>query len=138
MSDIKIRKEDQKEHKAESGFAPLELWRKLFRISVGTMVVAQEEAQKVIDALIEQGELAEKEGKRLLDKLDDKQRKTMRQTEERGEEFVEDVLDKLQIPSRRKIDQLEQRIAELSAKLDQLQPETTEPEPDASESEASE
>jgi poly(hydroxyalkanoate) granule-associated protein len=101
-------------------FLPWVMWRKLFLVSIGTMALAQEEVENMVQTLVEQGELAEKEGRRLVKDLLKRQKKGIQRSQEKGEEYVEEVLDRLQVPTRHDIEALEAQIAELNAKIDAL------------------
>lgn len=96
------------------------LWRKMFLISVGAVAVAQDEVEKLVGTLVEQGELAEKEGKRLADKMLSQPKKGIRRVQDKGEDAMEQAIAKLNIPTRKDLKSLEDRLAELTAKIDEL------------------
>ncbi len=105
---------------AEKKVSLSELWRKMFLISVGAVAVAQDEAEKLVQNLVEQGELAEKEGRTLLDKVAKQPKRSIRRVQDKGEDAMEQVIANLNIPTRKDLQSLEERLAELSAKIDKL------------------
>ena len=96
------------------------LWRRMFLISVGAVAVAQDEVEKLVENLVEQGELAEKEGRGLLDKMLKQPKKGIRRVQDKSEDAMEQAIAKLNIPTRKDLKGLEERLAELTAKIDEL------------------
>lgn len=108
--------------------------RRLVLASIGAVAITRDEAEKVIDQLVERGELAQKEGERLTSELTQKLRASRAEVESGGshlnrqiEQGIEQVLGRLNIPSKREIDELTAKISQLNAQIAALQSERGEP-----------
>jgi polyhydroxyalkanoate synthesis regulator phasin len=105
---------NEAEKKASPVFAPL---RKVVLASIGAVAVAQEEAEDLINKLVERGEIAREEGRSLMDDMVAKRReKTQAQFDAR----VEAALDKMNVPTKADLKAVEKKLDELNSKLDKL------------------
>ncbi len=98
----------------------LETTRKVLLASIGAVALSQDEIEKFIDKLVERGEIAEKDGKKLVREVMDRRRKTRKEAEDEMSKRVEDVLDRLNVPTKSDIEALGDKIAALSKKVDEL------------------
>lgn len=110
---------------AENGHNPmLEMARKVLLASIGAMALTQEEIEKFVNKLIERGEIAEKDGRKLIkDVMERRKRKTEEvrsDTEEQLDKRMEEILNRMNIPTKSDIDALSAKITALSKKVDQL------------------
>jgi polyhydroxyalkanoate synthesis regulator phasin len=87
---------------------------------MGFLRQVDEEIKRRIQALIKQGELAEAEGKNLLEMLLTASKIPSTNTSKTDEELIEDILDNRQIPSRAEMNNIIGQLDELAAKLDEL------------------
>ena len=94
--------------------------RKLFLASIGAAAIAQEEFEALVNKLIERGELAEKEGKKLLGEMKDKRKKKTAKAEGEFGKRVEDLMTSMNVPTKDDIDALSKKINDLSKKVDDL------------------
>lgn len=94
--------------------------RKVLLAAIGAMALAQEEIEEFVNRLVERGEIAEKDGKKLLHEVFDKRKKQAEKAEDEVTRRVESVLDRMKVPSKADIDTLSEKIAELSKKVDTL------------------
>ena len=123
MSDVEvpIMEEDVKEREPNPF---MDAARNVLLASIGAVVVAQEEIEVVVNKLVERGELAEKDGRNLVrDLIDRRKQKSERARADMSDEFdkrVEEVLHRLNVPSKRDIDALSAKITALSRKVDKL------------------
>lgn len=97
-----------------------ELSRKVMLASIGAVTLAQEEVESFVDKLVERGELAESEGKGLIGEMREKRKNRKSKMEEKFNEHVGQTLERFNIPSKDEIDSLNQKIAALNKKLDDL------------------
>lgn len=97
-----------------------ELSRKLMLASVGAAAMAQEELDAFVGKLVERGELADKDGKGLLAEIRAKRRERMSKVESEVNKHVERALERLNIPSKDEIAALNEKIALLNKKLDEM------------------
>jgi len=108
------------EPKDKSQHQMMEMIRRMFLATIGAAVIAQEEVEALVNRLVERGEIAEKDGKKLINEMMAKRKS---QTTDVGEEIsknVESVLSRMNIPSKADVDALGQKITGLSKKIDEL------------------
>jgi poly(hydroxyalkanoate) granule-associated protein len=109
----------------EGGRGPLyEATRKMMLASMGMMALAQEEMEQFINKMVERGELAEKDGKKLVREVMDKRKKQTEKAESELEKRMEDLLARMNVPSKSDIDALSAKIAALTKKVDELKKES--------------
>ena len=94
--------------------------RKVLLASVGAVSLAQSEMEELVNKLVERGEIKEKDGRKLMDELREKQRKQTKKAEKELDKRLDDILARLNIPTRSDIDALNKKIAELTKKIDEL------------------
>jgi poly(hydroxyalkanoate) granule-associated protein len=97
--------------------------RRLLLASIGAVAMTRDEVEVFVSKLVERGELAQKDGEKLLKELRSRVREGRPQVQkvgERVEQGVEEFLNRLNIPSKRDIDDLSAKIAQLSARVDEL------------------
>lgn len=91
--------------------------RKVLFAGMGAVALAQEEAQEFVDKLVERGELAEQDAKKLMQEALEKRRKA-------GpgglEKRIEDILERMNVPTKSDLEQLSAKITALSHKIDEL------------------
>ncbi len=97
-----------------------ELLRKALLATLGAAVIAQEEIETLINKLIERGEIAEKDGKKLMHEMMEKRKKQTKSVEDGVNKNLKDVLDRMNIPTKSDIDTLSVKISNLSKKIDDL------------------
>ncbi|GAB4148421.1 MAG: phasin family protein [Candidatus Promineifilaceae bacterium] len=100
----------------------LEMARKVLLASFGAVVLAQEEVESFVEKLVERGEIAEKDGKKLLRELRER-RKTEPAAEVAAieqERRMDALLKRINIPTRSEIEALSQKITHLTEKVDDL------------------
>jgi poly(hydroxyalkanoate) granule-associated protein len=113
--------EGGEEDRAEEKSNPfMEATRNVLLAGVGVVTLAQDEAEKFVNRLVERGEMAERDGRSLLDDLKERRRRNVRRTEERLDQRLEDLLNKLNVPSKSDIDALSAKLNELTQKIDKL------------------
>ncbi|MBP7998869.1 MAG: phasin family protein [Chloroflexi bacterium] len=105
--------------------------RKLFLASLGVMGMAQDNlndawksSQKFADKLVERGEtFEEKNLRRARKQVEDQGEEIVDKAKTRFDETVETVINRLQLPTRNTITDLEKQIAALGRKIDRLRKE---------------
>jgi poly(hydroxyalkanoate) granule-associated protein len=106
---------------AEKGQSQMtELVRKLLLATIGAAAIAQEEIEALINRLVERGEIAEKDGKKLMHEMMDKRKSKTSKMEDEVSKNIEGVLNRMNIPSKADVEELGQKIAGLSKKIDEL------------------
>ena len=105
--------------------------RRVLMASVGAVVLAQEEIEDFVQKLVERGELAEQDGRKLITDLREKRQSAEDSTKEKVQETgektsatmdrgMEGMLGRMNIPSKSDIEDLSEKIAALSEKVDAL------------------
>ena len=101
-----------------------EATRKVVLASFGAMALAQEELEQFINKLVERGELAEKDGKKLIREAMDKRKKETKKAESELDKRIEELLARMNVPSKTDIDALSAKITALTKKVDELKKES--------------
>lgn len=94
--------------------------RKLILASIGAVAIAQEELENLVDKLVERGELAEKEGKKLLDEMKERRRRKSAKAETEINKRVEELMKSMNVPTKDDINALSKKINDLDKKVDGL------------------
>jgi poly(hydroxyalkanoate) granule-associated protein len=107
------------------------LARRVLLAGLGAVALSMEEAQAFVDKLVERGEIAEVDAQRLLQDFRERAKKQEAQIQKAGEEGAKQaenvvesqitaVLNRMNVPTKRDIDQLSRQIELLNAKIDSL------------------
>lgn len=102
----------------------LEAARNVLMAGIGAVSLAQEEMEDFVNRLIERGEIAEKDGRKLMEDINQRRKSRMKKVEDRFETRINRILERLDIPTRADVDRLNERIAELNRKIDRLKTES--------------
>ena len=97
-----------------------EMLRRVLLATIGAAAIAQEEIEALVNRLVERGEIAEKDGKKLVHEMMDKRKSKTTKFEDEINKNVESVLGRMNIPSKADVEALSQKIAALSKKIDDL------------------
>ena len=98
----------------------LDSLRRVLLASVGVVALTIEEIGELVDKLVERGEIAEQEGKKLILEIKEKRRKKTDEAEDVASSRMREMMDKMDIPTKSDIDDLSKKIATLSKKVDDL------------------
>ncbi len=94
--------------------------RKVLLAGIGAIALAQDEIEEFVNRLVERGEIAEQDGKKLIRELKDTRKKEAQQFQDEVTKRVEETLLHMNIPSKEDIKSLSDKIATLSKKVDEL------------------
>jgi poly(hydroxyalkanoate) granule-associated protein len=94
--------------------------RKLILASIGAVAIAQEELEHLINKLVERGELAEKEGKKILDEMKERRKRKSAKAETEINKRVEELMKNMNVPTKDDIDAISKKINDLDKKVDSL------------------
>lgn len=111
---------------AENGHnALLDMAHKVLLAGIGAISLTQEEVEKFVNKLVERGEIAEKDGRKMLKDVMERRKKQAEEvrseTEEKFDKRLDEMLARLNVPTRDDIDTLSKQIAALTRKVDTLQ-----------------
>lgn len=117
----KVKKEEILEEPVVEERNPLfEAARKVLLAGIGAIALAQEEIEEFVNRLVERGEIAEKDGRKLLSEVMDRRKKDVERTEDEVTKRIESVMDRMSVPSKADIDTLSEKISVLTKKIDEL------------------
>lgn len=108
----------------DSGNSLLDSLRRVLMAGIGAVALAQEEIEEFVNKLVERGEIADKDGRKLVSEVMERRRKTVQESTKKAsdelDKRVENVLHRLNVPTSSEINRLSAQISELSAKVDEL------------------
>ncbi|MFC1997129.1 phasin family protein [Chloroflexota bacterium] len=108
------------EESIEDGKSLTDMARKVMLATIGAVVLAQEEAEAFIKKLIDRGEIAEKDGRKMMEDLKDKRKMKTKNAEDELESRVSQILERTGVPTKADIEALSAKITELTVKIDEL------------------
>ncbi len=97
-----------------------EMLRRVMLATIGAVAIAQEELEAFVNRLVERGEIAEQDGKKLVSEMKEKRKSKTAKVEDEVSKNLEGVLTRMNIPSKADVDALSQKISTLSKKIDDL------------------
>jgi poly(hydroxyalkanoate) granule-associated protein len=125
--EVEVKVREVAEDVKETGGSFVELLRKMLLAGVGAVAMTRDETEQFVNKLVERGELAQKDAEKLLRDVQGRLRQgrptAMEQAEKfgsRAQQGMEEFLNRLNIPSKHDIDELSAKIAQLSARVDEL------------------
>jgi poly(hydroxyalkanoate) granule-associated protein len=98
----------------------LDAARKVLLAGIGAVGLAQDEAEDFVHRLVERGEIAEKDGRKLINDLMERRKKGTRQAEEELDKRVDALLARMNVPTKADMEALSGKIQALSQKIDEL------------------
>ena len=113
---------EQVEQEAKEKVSPLlDAVRRVLLASIGAVALATDEIEDFVNKLVERGEIAKKDGRKLVkDVLERRKEMEMRPIEQKLDRQMDRFLTRLNISTRDDVESLSARIADLSKKIDEL------------------
>jgi polyhydroxyalkanoate synthesis regulator phasin len=93
--------------------------KKAMFTGIGLASITKDKVEEVAKEFVEQGNLTEKEGRKLVKDMMDYSEKSRGELEGQIEKYVEKALSKLDLARKRDIDELEGKILELQKKAEE-------------------
>lgn len=129
--EVNVRQIDETPPQVNPSIQVFEVVRKLMLAGIGAFALSREEAEAFLNRLVERGELAQKDAQKLFDEAMERFRNTaMPQADQaqanlnnltaQVETSFEQFLNRLNIPSKRDIDELSAKIAQLAVRVEEL------------------
>jgi poly(hydroxyalkanoate) granule-associated protein len=91
---------------------------------IGAVALAKEDVEDLVGKLVERGEIAEADGRKMMKDVMDRRKKQASQQTKKAEDVldqrVEDVMTRMNIPTKDEIEALSAKIVELTKKVDEL------------------
>ena len=97
-----------------------ETLRKLLLAGLGTVVAAQDEMEHFIEKMVEKGEIAEKDARKLVKEVVDRRKEGAKKAEAEIDKRVEEALNRMNIPTKVDIEALSNKITALTKKVEEL------------------
>ena len=94
--------------------------RRVLLASVGAVALTLDEIERFVDKLVERGEIAEQDAKKLVKELSEKRKKKTGEAEELTTKRLHELLDRMDIPTKADISALSDKISTLGKKVDEL------------------
>jgi len=98
----------------------VEAVRKVLLAGIGAVALAQEEIEDFVNKLVDRGEIAEKDGRKLVREVMERRKKDAEKAEDEFSKRVEEILERMNVPTKADIDSLGEKITSLSKKDDDL------------------
>ncbi len=125
--EVEVQVRDLAEEGKDVGHSFVELLRKMMLAGVGAVAMSRDETEQFVNKLVERGELAQKDAEKLLRDVQSRLRQSRPDVQEQAEKVtsraqqgMEDFLNRLNIPSKRDIEDLSAKIAQLAARVEEL------------------
>jgi poly(hydroxyalkanoate) granule-associated protein len=123
--EVKVREVVENGKEASGSF--VDALRKLLLAGIGAVALSRDETESFVNKLVERGEIAQKDAEKLLHEVQNKLRKSTPNVEaqaervgSRVEQGMEEFRNRLNIPSKRDIEDLSAKIAQLAARVEEL------------------
>lgn len=91
--------------------------KSLLNLGLGVLAMTKEKAEEVVNELVKKGEVGQEEGKELISELIEKGEKSKKEIENQIEKMVKNAVEKLDISTKKEIEELKSEIEELKKKL---------------------
>lgn len=105
---------------SKDGNVVLDTLRKLVLASVGAVGVAQDEINHLINRMVERGEITEKDARKLVNDLQKEINKRRRSGQTKAEKEMENIMEKMNVPSKADIEDLTKQVAHLTKRIEEL------------------
>lgn len=109
--------EEIKEMEEEERNRFFQVARKVVLAGFGAVGLAQDELEEFVNRLVERGEIAEKDARKLMHEVTDRRRKGV---EKQMDKQLDEMLERMNIPSKADIEALSHKITALTHKVDEL------------------
>ncbi|MEJ2210391.1 MAG: phasin family protein [Anaerolineae bacterium] len=120
MAKVKVNVEEITDEEEMERSRLLEASRKLMLASVGAVALAQDELEGLAKRLVERGQIAEQDGRRIVRDIMERRRRETQRAEDEMEQRVNDLLQRMNVPTKSDIETLSAKIETLSKKVDEL------------------
>jgi poly(hydroxyalkanoate) granule-associated protein len=105
----------------EEEHSPLyELSRKVLLAAIGVVALAQDEVEAFVNKLLERGEIAEKDARKLIDEVVSRRKEDAKKAGSEVDKQVEELLGRMSVPSKNDIEALSAKITALTEKVEAL------------------
>jgi len=117
VEEVKTKAQDVVAEVKEETSPLFEAARRVVLAAIGAVALASDEVENFVNKLVERGEIAEKDARKLMKEVTEKRTK---RAEKELDKRVEELLERLNVPSKGDIEQLTHKINTLTHKIDEL------------------
>src|SRR5512143_3499133 len=114
VEQVKPEVEQAKDAAADGADKLQEALHRVMLAAVGTVGLVQDEVEHFVNKAVERGEIAEKEARKTVREVSDKRKGTEKEVDKR----FEDMLAKLNIPTKNDLTALNDKISDLTKKVE--------------------
>ncbi len=94
-----------------------DLLKNALSLGLGALLVSKDKIEEVVNELVKKGELGQEDGKKLINEMVEKGEASVNEVEAKIEKIVKGVAEKLNLPTRKELDELKSEIEQLKEKL---------------------
>jgi len=94
--------------------------RRVLLAGMGVMALTMDEVQDFVDKMVERGELAEKDGKKIVREVMEKRKKKAEEAQVKVTKRVREIMDRMDISTKADIEALSKAVDALSRKVDEM------------------
>jgi poly(hydroxyalkanoate) granule-associated protein len=124
--EVHVRQIDDQDETADT--PPVaEMLRRMLLASIGAVAITFDEAERFIQRLVERGELAQKDGEKVLNEMMERFRQQPQEMQSKAEDVggkvennLEQFMGRMGVPSKRDIDELSAKVAQLAVRVEEL------------------
>ena len=87
--------------------------RKMTLAGAGLAIITTEKIQEMMDDLVKKGEMTEKEARETVNEYVEKSKQAKRDLEDKVEQMITGLLNRMNIPTRKEIEEIKERLARL-------------------------
>jgi poly(hydroxyalkanoate) granule-associated protein len=91
----------------------LDYIRKMTLAGAGLAIITTEKIQEMMDDLVKKGEMTEKEAREVVNEFIEKSKLARRDLEEKVEKTITAFLNRMNIPTRKELDEIKERLERL-------------------------
>jgi poly(hydroxyalkanoate) granule-associated protein len=124
--EVHVRQIDDQDEMADT--PPVaDMLRRMLLASIGAVAMTFDEAERLIHRLVERGELAQKDGEKVLNEMMERFRQQPQEMQSKAENAgskvennLEQFMSRMGVPSKRDIDELSIKVAQLASRVEEL------------------
>jgi polyhydroxyalkanoate synthesis regulator phasin len=120
VEEVKVKAKEVVADVKEEASPLFDAARRVVLAAVGAVALASDEVENFVNKLVERGEIAEKDARKLMKEVTEKTEKQMKPAEKQMEKRLEEMRNTLNIPTKHDIDALSNKVAELTTKVEAL------------------
>jgi poly(hydroxyalkanoate) granule-associated protein len=122
--EIEVKLNEIKDDVSERTAPLIDGVRRLMLAAVGAVAMTRDEMEQFVNRMVDRGEIAERDAKSMISDVMSRRKRDVEvatdEAEARVETRLEQVLNRMNIPSKRDIDELSDKIAQLSTRVEEL------------------